>query len=176
MIIMPTTPCFLGGSSLNFVNLKLWRNGDVIIALCLVHNTITVSDCSIQYTQDPSYVNLSPPVTGPINTPFSIVSINEASILTSLYFQVMLTINSSLEVVIRESSTVVVERRTTQREQVVSTEIAKSESMVVLKVYQICLLGIFILFLVIALTVCSGIVYFLCRKGKPKKSFCKIFL
>ena len=59
--------------------------------------------CRVQYTTDPSFANLSLPVWGPINSTFTLPLQNRLRETVNYYHQVTVTIDESLEVVLRSS-------------------------------------------------------------------------
>lgn len=59
-----------------------------------------MNNCSIQYTTEYSYENLTHQVIGPINTPFPIISLEEVSTVV-YYHQATIVVNTSISVVVR---------------------------------------------------------------------------
>ena len=91
---------FTDGSSLALLNFTLTRKSNITFALCSVNNVVDLN-CSVQYSQDLYYTNFSPPITGPINSPFPI-SLPDSS--KDLYYQASIMLNSSLKVIVRTRS------------------------------------------------------------------------
>ena len=117
-------------------------------------------NCSVQYTQDPLYANLSTPVIGPVNTPFPVLYVNIADLsFGTLYHQISFLINSSFKVIIRGNHSFDIEN---QENNAIDTE----KHSVVLEVYQVGLLGLVLCALTLAVIVYTGLVVFLCKKGK----------
>ena len=89
--------------SVHFFTYTLTLIEGTIFALCIplmesgsINNS---NNCSIQYTKDSSFSNLSSPVIGPFNIPFAI-PIKE----TTLYAQATVVVNTSLVISVRSSN------------------------------------------------------------------------
>ena len=79
-------------------------NDGAVVALCIPLMESAVdnsSNCSIQYTKDSSFNNLSSPVIGPFNIPF-VIPIKETVYV--YYHKATVVINSSLVVSVRSRS------------------------------------------------------------------------
>lgn len=124
------------------------------------------SNCSIQYTKDSSFNNLSKPVIGPFNIPFAI-PIKETT-LSVYYLQAAVVVNSSLVITVRSSKVFTSTNGSGNR----SSEDDSSTSFLTpatappgtVKVYQVALLCLFLGISLLALVISIGIIVFLVHK------------
>lgn len=84
--------------SSELMNMTLTVMSNVVHALCTSNNR-DMSTCSIDYSTNPWYQNLSTPVSGPINTPFPVPIMEMAS--GTYYYQTTAFINSTLKTIVR---------------------------------------------------------------------------
>lgn len=80
-------------------NYTLYLSDASIYALCS-SPIMGIENCSIRYTTDYSYENLSPPIMGPINTPFQIIP--EGVISAAVYYhQASVIVDPSMKITVR---------------------------------------------------------------------------
>lgn len=89
------------GSPAGLLHYTLYRIDGITFALCM--STIVHSNCSIQYTTDPNYSDLSSPVVGPINIPFVIPNMETS--IAAVYHQatVLAVVLLNFEIVVKSS-------------------------------------------------------------------------
>ena len=151
---------FSVGSSKELLNYTLSKRKDVLVALCLTW-TEGVESCKIQFSNGPSYSNLSTPVSGPIGSPFPVRFVDGTS--SVYYHQASTVVNSTLEIVVRSNGVfdIAPDSSTT----VIGTADVPNFA-VMLEAYQIGLIGLLMAILTFTLVICTGIIVFLTRRGK----------
>lgn len=95
-LLVQSLTFFVGGTFDHLVYTLYTREAS-IYGLC-VTSIPGVENCSIQFTTDYSYQNLSPPVFGRINIPFKVIP---EGISTIIYHQATIIADSSLTVIVR---------------------------------------------------------------------------
>lgn len=133
----------------------------MVFALCS-SQTEGIKNCKIQYSKDPSYSNLSIPVTGPIGSPFPVCFVDGT--LSVYYHQASVIINSTLEIIVRPNGVFTFATDSTTSSEKEDTTVP--DHALVLEVYQMGLIGLLIAVLALALAICTGVVIVLNRRGK----------
>ena len=158
--------------SVHFFTYTLTLIEGTIIALCipLVESAIDDSNnCSIQYTKDSSFRNLSSPVIGPFNIPFAI-PIKE----TTLYAQATVIVNTSIIISVRSSNVFeFTNGNESENRECTSTAntpfstpmpVPINPGTVTFEVYQVVMLFLFLGILLLALIISIGIIICLVHK------------
>ena len=133
-----------------------------VFALCIplmesdVDNS---SNCSIQYTKDSSFSNLSSPITGPFNIPFAI-PIN----VSVYYIQAAVVVNTSLAISMRSSKVFEFANGNGNKSCECECENAINPGTVAFEVYQVVMLFLFLGILLLALMISIGIIVCLLHK------------
>lgn len=155
LLLSPTA-----GSSIGILNYSLTISNGIVSAMCITQ-TQGIENCSIQYGKDPFYDNLSPPVTGPINTPF-LIPFMELSTAT-YYHQAIITINSSLVVIMRSNGRLTFPDFETSADTMFTTP--ENKNTVMLEAYHLGLVGSVILVLLILVLIMAVVIARLIHKG-----------
>lgn len=140
--IMAIIILFLVGSSSQLLNYMLTERNGMVFAFCSSQME-NIKTCTVQYSMNRFYGNLSQPVTGPINTLFHVCFMEPTSAI--YYHQASVMISPTLEVIVR-------------------SHIAFNSSLpstINLEVYQLGLLGL--LFVMVLFTSVTIIVLLLCK-------------
>ena len=158
--------CTTDGSSEQMVNYTWTRRDNVIFALCSTRIE-DIENCSVQYSQDPHYINLTSPITGLTNTPFPVLSASPASLdvtTEALYYhQASIVIDASFEVVIRARDSFSFEGHVVMATSPFPTDFKMMT--IELEIYQLALLGAVIAVLLLAGSACFCFVIVLLQKG-----------
>lgn len=138
---------------------------DGVVSVLCTSQLSSINQCSIQFSIDAFYSNLSTPTIGPINTPFKFPFTETPSPV--YYHQASVTL-SNLEIVVHSSDALtlnMVENTTGIHDSSMnqSSSTCDVQSAVVLEVYQLGLVG---LLFFILLGVCCGITTCCACKGK----------
>lgn len=133
-----------------------------ISALCLTPRDVT--HCSIQFSTDPSYADLSSPTVGPTNTLFYFTFMEPTHAI--YYHQASVVVNSTLEIIVRSSDvfnfahgegTECCNRAYTTQYTTQTLPNHSSKGVVMLKVYQLGLLGLLFGVLLLGLFISIGV-------------------
>ena len=133
-------------------SLNVTDNG-AVSALC-VSPIRSISHCSIQFSRDRSYTNLSFPNVGPMNTLFYFML--SATAPGVYYHQASVVINSSLEIVVHSGSAFALAKDFQIPESDNTTFLNEPSGVVTLKLYQLVLLGMVIGILLLCLAISNG--------------------
>lgn len=131
-----------------------------------------ISTCTIQFSNDPRYINLCTQISGPINSPFYYVLVETLPI--TYYHQAIVIIDSTLELRIRSSEPLTIssdnvndlEHATSMSITPTTTSSSSNSALVMLEVYQLGLLGLLMLILLLVSIVSTGVAIVLACKGK----------
>lgn len=130
-----------------------------------------IENCSIQYTLDPYYRNLSSPVTGPINTPFPMITIIHKD-STMYYHQATVITNTSTKVILRSSDVFTTAIHDTSGIGVTNTTLpflptgSENRVTIVLETYQVGLFGSVVAVLLLIVVISIIVIILLLNKGK----------
>ena len=147
------------GSSMSVFSYILNVSDGIVSALC-TSQLSSISQCSIQFSRDAFYNNLSTPTIGPINAPFKFPFTETPS---ALYYHQASVAISDLEIIVRSSEALtlnIIESTTEYSTTLMLNESSSAcdvEGAIVMEVYQLGLLGLLFLILISALGVCCGI-------------------
>ena len=129
----------------------------------------SVNYCTIQFSRDPSYSNLTTPTIGPVNILFQFPFMETSS--STYHHQATLNVGSTHEIIVRSRDVISFSNEetfpgtsTTDTSVTVYTA-SRNSTILTLKSYQLGLLGLLIAFLLVALATCFGIISCLLYRG-----------
>lgn len=132
----------------------------VVSALC-TSPIKDITNCSIQFSRDPFYNNLSFPITIPMNEVYLFTFIGYTPAV--YYHQASVVVNSTLEIIVHSSNILIIASNDIGKTDDNSTFLNQSITsggVVMLKIYQLGLLGLVIAVLFSSLLISIGVVIF----------------